>query len=68
MTGCYGRTLGGSPCELPAGHYPATKHLVTYDSGSWFTWTDEAMREFARIACNQENARICTEEHRRARH
>ena len=48
---CYGRTVAGTPCELPPGHYPASKHLVTLgDGASWFAWTDESMREFARAA------------------
>lgn len=46
---CYGRTNGGSPCELPDGHYPATHHLVTYGppGRGFLAWTDESMKQFA---------------------
>lgn len=54
MRECYGRTNGGSSCELPQGHYPETQHLVTYGHNSWMSWTDESMAEFKRIA--EENA------------
>lgn len=46
-TECYGATVAGTACELPPGHYPATKHLVTYERG-WMMWTDEFMADFAR--------------------
>lgn len=47
MTDCYGCTNGGTPCELPEGHYPMTKHQITWSNPRGFmAWTDEAMAEF----------------------
>ena len=46
---CYGRTVSGTPCELPEGHYPASHHQIRMGT-SWMAWTDESMAEFARIA------------------
>lgn len=56
-TDCYGRTNGGTACELPAGHYPNTQHLVSFGGDSWMSWTDESMQEFADIGIKMNACR-----------
>ena len=50
---CPGRTVAGSHCELPDGHYPDSHHRITFPGGGFMAWTDEAMADFERIANEQ---------------
>lgn len=43
---CYGETVSGEHCQLPAGHYPTTLHYIGFRGGGFICWNDDQMDFF----------------------